>query len=368
MATEREQEILAMIEQNPLISQQELAERCGITRSSVAVHISNLMKKGLIQGKGYVLQTEPYVAVVGGATMDIRGFPAAPLVQRDSNPGSVTLSPGGVGRNIAHNLALLGQPVKFLSVFGGDAWATPLAQSCRSAGVDVSQCPTLANGATSVYLFITNEKGEMELAVSDMAVYEQITPDFLAARMHIINRAQVCITDTNIPGESLAYLAQHCRVPLFADTVSTTKTKKLAGLLPYLHTLKPNRIEAQLLTGIEIVNDASLAAAAKALLKAGLTQVFITMGEEGVYCADHRQNLRLPINPGPVVNTTGAGDAFTAALAYGYMNGLTLAQTARAGLAAAALCIASAETISPQMSKEELLKAVNNVQTGNQSY
>ena len=52
--TQREAQILQWIQENPLISQQELADRAGITRSSVAVHISNLMKKGYIDGKGYI--------------------------------------------------------------------------------------------------------------------------------------------------------------------------------------------------------------------------------------------------------------------------------------------------------------------------
>ena len=75
MITERERQILRWIEENPLISQQELAELGNITRSSVAVHISNLMKKGLIQGKGYILQKNPYIVVIGGVKMDIFGHP-----------------------------------------------------------------------------------------------------------------------------------------------------------------------------------------------------------------------------------------------------------------------------------------------------
>ena len=91
-----------------MISQQELADKAGITRSSVAVHISNLMKKGYISGKGLYHPHRPYVTVVGGVNMDIGGHPAAPLVMQDSNPGTVGMSLGGVGRNIAHNLSLLG--------------------------------------------------------------------------------------------------------------------------------------------------------------------------------------------------------------------------------------------------------------------
>lgn len=110
--TQRERQILQWIEADPMISQEALAERAGITRSSVAVHISNLMKKGYIAGKGYVLRSGTYAAVVGGVNVDIGGQSYAPLVARDSNPGRVRISLGGVGRNIAHNMSLLGVDVR----------------------------------------------------------------------------------------------------------------------------------------------------------------------------------------------------------------------------------------------------------------
>ena len=119
--TQRERQILNWIEADPTISQQELADRAGITRSSVAVHISNLMKKGCIAGKGYIVTRSPYVTVVGGMNMDIGGRPNKKLVGKDSNPGTVRMSPGGVGRNIAHNMSLMGLMC---------AWSRPLATMC----------------------------------------------------------------------------------------------------------------------------------------------------------------------------------------------------------------------------------------------
>ena len=116
--TQRERQLLEWIRENPMISQQELADKAGITRSSVAVHISNLIKKGCITGKGYIVRTDPYVAVVGGVNMDIGAVSAEALVARDSNPGHVTTSLGGVGRNIAHNLCLLGQQTAMVTVMG----------------------------------------------------------------------------------------------------------------------------------------------------------------------------------------------------------------------------------------------------------
>ena len=117
--TQREQEILRLIEKDLMIQQQEIADKLGIARSSVAVHISNLTKKGYIAGKGYVLRSGSYAVVVGGVNVDIGGRSFAPLIGADSNPGTVSVSLGGVGRNIAHNLSLLGADVRLLAAYGG---------------------------------------------------------------------------------------------------------------------------------------------------------------------------------------------------------------------------------------------------------
>lgn len=119
-ATDREQQILAWIKQNPLISQNELAELCGITRSGVAAHISNLMKKGYIQGKGYIVTPPSYVAVVGAINIDHYGVAMQDVVGESSNMGRIVSSVGGIGYNIAYNLNRLGVPNYLISVYGDD--------------------------------------------------------------------------------------------------------------------------------------------------------------------------------------------------------------------------------------------------------
>lgn len=354
--TQRERQILNWIEADPMISQQELADRAGITRSSVAVHISNLMKKGCIAGKGYIVTRSPYVTVVGGMNMDIGGRPYKKLVAKDSNPGAVRMSPGGVGRNIAHNMSLLGLDVRLLTAFGDDVYAQKLAAVCGELGIDISQSPVIPGGHTSTYLFVNDESGDMQLAVSDMDIYDHLTPQVLQSRRQLLDGSQVVVLDTNLPAETVAWVAENCRAPIFADPVSTAKAEKLRPVLGRLHTLKPNRIEAELLSGVAISDDASLHRAADALLETGLHRVFISLGADGVFAADRSgQVLHLPAPEGNIVSTTGCGDSFMAALAWAYLQGSDLERSARAGLAASTITMASADTINPAMSEEALL-------------
>ena len=357
--TQRERQILRWIEENPLISQQELADKAGIARSSVAVHISNLMKKGHIAGKGYIVSSAPYVVVVGGVNIDIGGRSGAPLVSSDSNPGVVSTSLGGVGRNIAHNMALMGMGAHLLTAFGDDHYAQRIAASCADLGIDASRALQIPGERTSTYLFIADEKGDMALAVADMDIYRHITPAFLASRAQLLQNAQLIIVDTNIPADAIAWLAHHVKPPIFADPVSTTKAEKLRPVLGGLHTLKPNRIEAELLSGVPITDEASLNRAADVLLATGLGRVFISLGADGVLAADHNGRVHLPCFPGNMVNTTGCGDAFMAALAWAYLEGAGLEDSARAGLAAAAIAMESAETINAAMSAEALAERMS---------
>ena len=352
--TQRERQILQLIERDPMIAQSEIASQLGITRSSVAVHISNLIKKGHIAGKGYVLRSGSYAVVVGGVNVDIGGTSFAPLVAADSNPGRVSVSLGGVGRNIAHNLCLMGADVWMLTAYGDDTHGQKIAASCSSLGIDLSHALKLADETTSTYLYLTDEQGEMALAVSDMEICKRITPEYLEQNISVLNNAQVVVADTNIPGESLVYLAENCTVPLFVDTVSTVKAEKVRPILDKIHTLKPNRLEAELLTGVKIDSPADAVKAADALLEMGVHRVFISMGGEGVLAAMGTERLLLPNVPGNMVNTTGCGDAFMAALVWAYLEGSDLRTSAMAGLAAGSIAMESMETINPEMSAEAL--------------
>ena len=348
--TQRERQILQLIESDQLISQQDIAKKLGITRSSVAVHISNLTKKGCIAGRGYVLRSGSYAVVAGGVNVDIGGRSFAPLVAADSNPGTVSISLGGVGRNIAHNLALLGTNVHLLSAYADDVNGERVAASCSELGIDLSHALRVLGGTTSTYLYLTDEKGEMALAVSDMEICKKITPAYLAAQLPLLQNAQVIVADTNLPEESLQYLADNCTVPLFVDPVSTVKAKKLLPILGKVHTLKPNRLEAELLSGVTIRTRADLDRAADVLMDKGLHRLFISLGAEGVYAAMGQQRLVLPNLPGSMVNTTGCGDAFMAALVWAYLEGMNLEQTALAGLAAGSIAMESSQTINPALS------------------
>jgi len=296
-----------------------------------------------------------YVAVCGGVNIDIGGRSKLPLIPEDSNPGIIFDSLGGVGRNIAHNLALLGADVRLITALGADDGARCVRESCSALGIDLSGSLVVPDSATSRYLYICDSDGDVSLALSDMSIYERLTPDFFASRLDLLNRAALVVLDANLPADTLTFLSTHCTAPLFADPVSVAKAPRLRHALGRLHTLKPNRAEAEALTGIAIPDVQSAFLAADRLLAEGLQRAYITLGPDGVLAAEGKQRIRLSAPPRSVVNASGCGDAFTAALVWAALRGKDLLVSARCGLAAASLTMSSRESVYPALSEAYIL-------------
>lgn len=292
-----------------------------------------------------------YVTVIGGVNMDIAAALTAPFVPADSIPGQVTMGCGGVARNIAHNLRLMGHEVKFVSAFGGETFGEMCWRECQAIGLDVTlseRCKGMRNG---LYLCVNDMDGEMRVAVADTDIIACITPEFLEARIDAINNSSLVVADTNISTEALQYLIDHCTVPLMIDTVSTAKAPRIIKALElsqkhHLHALKLNLHEAQAVTGCD-----SAKAAAEQLTALGVEQVYITLGSDGVYCSDGSRNEHFKAIPTRVINTTGAGDAFIAGVAHAQMEQIPFPDCAQTGMKAAHATLLSLQTVNPDVLK-----------------
>ena len=294
------------------------------------------------------------IAVVGGANMDIGGFPSAALVPGDSNPGQVRMSVGGVGRNIAENAARLGLEVELITALGADANGRAILEDCAAKGIGMRCCRIEESERTSVYLFIDDAKGDMNCAVNDMQIQRLLTPEWIAPHLGLLNAMDAVCIDANLPEETIAYLSEKLTAPLFADAVSAAKVQRLRPALSRMHSFKPNRLEAELLTGVVINDMIDAAEAVKWLMEAGVQRVYLSMGAMGALCAEGRQCVYLPGLERSLVNATGAGDAFSAALLWAHVQGLSLQESGLAGMAAASIAVESIETVNPELNEKIL--------------
>lgn len=354
--TSREQEIIKLIEANPEISQQEIAEKLDITRSSVAVHISNLMKKGKILGKGYILAQESSLCVIGAVNVDIIATSNNKLIANDSNPGTVTYSFGGVGRNIAENLTRLNYNVELITAIGNDMYAHSIIENCERVNISLRHSLKGIDGNTSTYICLNDSDGDMAVAINAMDIYEKLNAEYIRSKLDVINQSQLVVLDMNLSEETIEEIVKNSKVDIFVDPVSTVKANKIKPYLKYIHTIKPNRLEAELLLDMSIKTEDDIEEAARRFIDIGIKQVVISLGENGVYYASQDSKGFLKNLKCEIVNTTGCGDAFMATLCYGYLEGLKLKDSCKLGLKASKICIESNEAVSKNMNLENLLE------------
>ncbi|MCP4295917.1 MAG: kinase, partial [Proteobacteria bacterium] len=223
-----------------------------------------------------------YAVVVGGCNMDIQGKTLSDPVSNDSNPGTIRLSPGGVGRNIAENLARLQINTKLLSVLGDDANGHSILKDSKDAGIDMTHCLVLKNRTTSTYLSILNPQGGLEIALSDMSILEEMSEQVVDKNFQLIENSKLLVLDTNLPRSFLKSISSRFpTLPIYLDPVSGRKIGKIKGMLNSIHLLKPNRLETEQLTGFEIKKRSDLVKAASWILDQGVKEVVISLGKEG---------------------------------------------------------------------------------------
>lgn len=361
---DREKQILKILRRNPLIQQNEIADILQISRSRVAAHIMDLMRKGMIKGKGYILTEQEYCVVVGAINMDIRGVADIHYTQAASNPGSIQCSAGGVGRNIAHNLALLGRDVHLISAVGSDFYGETLLEQTRQAGVNISSCMRLHGHNTSTYLSIANQQEETVLAINDTHILEKLTPQLLNGSRDLIRHSGVVLADCNLTQEAIEWVFTIADdIPVFIDTVSEFKAEKIKTWFPRIHTLKPTQKELEILWGKPVTSDADRISAVNSLHQQGVEHIYVCLKDESVFCSQKNGEQFLLTPPAhTVVDSFGADDGFMAGLIYSFLEGSSFHDSASFAMACAALSRASVSINNPTLSADNALYLIQTAQ------
>lgn len=289
------------------------------------------------------------VVVVGGALMDLLAHSRAPLVPATSNPARIIATPGGVGRNVAENLARLGTPVHLVAVVGADAFGDVILQEAAEAGIGTEEVIT-GPQPTGTYLAVLDHDGELSVGLCDAAATDALTVARLEAARPRIEAAALLVVDGNLPLSCAVWLldiAHAAGVPVVLEPVSVAKARRLGDALgPHRPVLvvTPNTDELAALAP-----DAADPAAV--LHRLGVEHVWVRRGAEGSRLSSRGTGTSgLPGRPVTVVDVTGAGDAMTAGFVHALLGGAPVAQSAAYGQAAAELTVASPHTVRPDLS------------------
>ena len=300
----------------------------------------------------------PAAVVIGGANVDFKSQTLGRPISGTSNPGHSRTSLGGVGRNVAENLARLGVSTALITAVGDDANGDRLLSETQAAGVDTRYALTTPK-PTGTYTAILNDDGEMVIAVAAMDGIDQITPHAIDSRMGLITHARILVLDCNVAVDALlraATIARNSGVAVVVDPVSVVKAGRLVAMLDAglpLHTIKPNIGELRALTGAPESADIDLRAAATQLHSRGVLHVWVTLGMDGSFLSSikdgNQRSEHIAACEATVIDATGAGDAMLAGYAAAVLMGLDASDAARYGRAAAALTVESEHTVNPSI-------------------
>ena len=300
------------------------------------------------------------IGIIGGINIDIEGVPFNKIKYQDSNPGTIRISYGGVGRNIAENVARLGGDCAMISVISDEPMSQGAVRELKELGVETSMIRAVKGRTPSLYLSILNENRDMELAVSDMEILDQIDRDFIDSLKDYLEEADVITLDGNLSEDNLSYASEKfSEKKLFYDPVSASKAERARKLVGRFFAIKPNRIEAEVLLDMKIETDEDVEEAARRFMELGVKQVFITLGKQGVYYMEEGDcGFLRPVKELTPASATGAGDGFSACILMGITRGLRAREIAFAGMTASEMALESENAVNRDLSYEELLSRI----------
>lgn len=298
------------------------------------------------------------ITVIGGTNIDWLARSFRRLIPRDSNPGTVSYSFGGVSHNVACNLGLLDCAPQFITAFSEDPFGVRAAQDCRQAKVLLDHAQVIPGYPSSQYIAIVEPDGDMNIAVSDLEILYHLDVAAFLPYLESLTAEDLLVLDTNLTPPQIKAILEHCPAKLYSDPVSVSKSDKIAPYLDRLQFFKPNRLEAEHLSGLPCRGPEDYLPLLDWFLAHGVRQIAVSLGSQGIIAAAGKQAWSIANAPVPVVSTTGAGDAFLAGYVYAAGRQRPFIECLQNAMAASFLTIASSDTVCPAMSPAALQEEV----------
>lgn len=300
-----------------------------------------------------------YVVVIGSASIDTTAQPNRALEWGLPNPGVIRHRVGGVARNIAENLARLEIPTYLITAIGSDTNGARIQRKCIEAGIDCSLFQQVEGKHSANYMKLFDENGKGMVAVSDFDIVDTIDKDLILRHEDLIAEAEMIVVDATLSDTTLQAIfaiSTENNLRVAADPTTPLLAGRLCPYIDQLFLIVPNASETNSLCGVMTqANDRESAiTAARSLVSMGAELAVVTMGESGLAYADSGGSGFIKAIKTDVVDTAGAGDAFTGAVIFGVLNGVQVDEAMRLGVTAASLTLESRQTVLPTLTQELL--------------
>lgn len=269
---------------------------------------------------------------------------------------SFALGPGGKGSNQAVAAAKVGGDVSIITRLGRDPFADMALKTWADAGVKPAITQHSDGYTGAAYIFIEEANGDNAIIICP-GIASSISVADIDANADLISNAAVFITQLEQPMPAAHYALNMARNGGAITILNPAPAADLPdGMLALCDYATPNESEAEGLTGIPVVTVEDATNAAKVLLDMGVGTAIITLGENGVLFHDGSTTQHIPaFYAGPVVETTGAGDAFNGGFATALARGDAPIDAVRFGCATAAISVTRPGTAPSMPDLEEVL-------------
>jgi len=278
--------------------------------------------------------------VVGSSNMDLVVKSARiPIPGETILGGDFLMVPGGKGANQAIAAVRLGAHVCFVARLGDDPFGRKSLENFQREGLDTRFVTLTSHVPSGVALITVDDAGNNAIVVAPGA-NARLSPDDVRRAESEIRSAGAVVAQLEVPMATVlcaAELANKAGVPFILNPAPAQKLSP--ALLNMVAVLTPNETEAQILTGVTVVDEDSARWAADRLLKTGVKAAILTMGAKGFLLADGSAMEFVSALKVRAVDATAAGDAFTGSLAVSLAEGRTLREAAMFANRVAALCV-----------------------------
>lgn len=335
--TEREREILKILQNDPMISQEELAELVGITRSAVAVHISNLIKKGFILGRGYVFNDKTGILVIGRIEVEVLISPGA----GEGGTDIVEMRPGGTGYFTARYLTIQNIPCSLMGVTGRDGWGEMFAEEFKKSGIDSRHMIIQKEFPTSSKIILQEPDGTAKTLFLDNRAERTMTVERLDTLGVAHDKCRMLVMDTGIPVTAFRHITELARdagvavcVRVSGESGSYIKYEDMSGLT----IVTMERQSAEKLSGMEIRDFEEGIRAGIMINKMGAETASIVIPDQGIAVTGPRGNVTIPLLPGNGLSLSKTVDVSFAGLVAGAVQGYDYRQSVSLGLGMSSNC------------------------------
>lgn len=302
------------------------------------------------------------ICIIGGANIDICGSSIDPLRNYDSNPGEISISYGGVGRNIAQICALLKQNVRFVTCFSNDNYGHMLKQDCENLGMSTEGSIVVDEFPSSMYIAILDHNRDMKVAMSDMRILRKMEPNMLEPVLRSLHEEDIVVIDANLDIECVHYILEHAPCKTAADPVSANKASRLRDSLPKLTIFKPNQFEATELNGITIETEEDARKSLEWFLDQGVEEIIISLADRGMLLGTKNDKVWFTHRMIELENATGGGDSFLGAYLSRRIVGEAPVEALRFGISAAVTTIEEDAVNRRSLNTEEVRDAIKTME------